>query len=143
MTTVALIAFTGAQSLDVAGPMDVFAEANRFLLTDEHYQLEIIGIDRSPLRCSNGVGLIADRHWSEVNEPIDLVLVAGGPGLVNQTFGEDFQQWLRAAASRARRFGSICSGAFRQGTGRSRQYECQKLCKNLRTGSEHPPGGIR
>jgi transcriptional regulator GlxA family with amidase domain len=112
MTTVALIAFTGAQSLDVAGPMDVFAEANRFLLPDEHYQLEIIGIDCSPLRCSNGVGLIADRHWSEVNEPIDLLLVAGGPGLVNQTFGEDFRQWLRTAASRARRFGSICSGAF-------------------------------
>jgi hypothetical protein len=52
MTTVALIAFAGAQSLDIAGPMDVFSEANRFLLPEAHYKLEVIGVEQGPLRCS-------------------------------------------------------------------------------------------
>jgi hypothetical protein len=36
MRTVALVAFSGVQSLDVSGPLDVFAKANRFLLPDAH-----------------------------------------------------------------------------------------------------------
>ncbi|WNC94886.1 hypothetical protein RI103_33815 [Paraburkholderia sp. FT54] len=52
MTTVALIAFAGVQSLDIAGPMDVFFEAHRFLLPEAHYKLEMIGVEQGPLRCS-------------------------------------------------------------------------------------------
>jgi hypothetical protein len=51
MRTVALVAFSGVQSLDVSGSLDVFAQANRFLLPDAHYRLEIEGLDHGPLRC--------------------------------------------------------------------------------------------
>jgi transcriptional regulator GlxA family with amidase domain len=112
MTTVALLAFSGAQSIDVAGPMDVFAEANRFLLPELHYKLEVLGIEHGPLRCSNGVTILADRHFSEAHDAYDLLLVAGGPELAHQEFNEDVYAWLRHAAARAQHFGSICSGAF-------------------------------
>ncbi|MFL9934543.1 GlxA family transcriptional regulator [Paraburkholderia sp. RL18-103-BIB-C] len=112
MTTVALIAFTGAQSLDIAGPMDVFSEANRFLLPEAHYKLEVIGVEQGPLRCSNGIVVSPDRHYSGVDDAYDLLLVAGGPELVRQEFSEDFNTWLRRSTSRARKYGSICSGAF-------------------------------
>ncbi|WP_223191226.1 GlxA family transcriptional regulator [Paraburkholderia panacisoli] len=112
MTNVALLAFSGAQSIDVAGPMDVFAEANRFLLPESHYKLEVLGIDHGPLRCSNGVTILADRHFSEAHDAYDLLLVAGGPELVHQEFDPDVYVWLRHAAARAQHFGSICSGAF-------------------------------
>jgi transcriptional regulator GlxA family with amidase domain len=112
MTNVALLAFSGAQSIDVAGPMDVFAEANRFLLPESHYKLEVLGIEHGPLRCSNGVTILADRHFSEAHEAYDLLLVAGGPELVHQEFDQDVYDWLRHAAARAQHFGSICSGAF-------------------------------
>jgi transcriptional regulator GlxA family with amidase domain len=112
MTTVALLAFAGAQSIDIAGPMDVFAEANRFLLPGSHFKFEVVGIGRGPLRCSNGVTILADRHFSEAHDTYDLLLVAGGPELVHREFDEDVYAWLRHAAARAQHFGSICSGAF-------------------------------
>jgi transcriptional regulator GlxA family with amidase domain len=112
MTTVALLAFSGAQSIDIAGPMDVFAEANRFLLPESHFKFEVVGIETGPLRCSNGVTILADRHFSEAHDAYDLLLVAGGPELVHREFEQDVYAWLRRAAARAQQFGSICSGAF-------------------------------
>jgi len=41
---VALRVVFGAQSLDISGPMDAFSEANRSLLPDEHYRLDVIGV---------------------------------------------------------------------------------------------------
>jgi transcriptional regulator GlxA family with amidase domain len=112
MRTVALLAFSGVQSLDVSGPLDVFSEANRFLLPEAQYRLEVVGLEHGPLRCSNGVRILADKHFSDTDDAYDLLLVAGGPGLVHREFSEDIYAWLRNASQKAQRFGSICSGAF-------------------------------
>jgi transcriptional regulator GlxA family with amidase domain len=93
MRNVAVVAFPGVQSLDVSGPLDVLAEANRFLLPDEHYRLEVVGLEHGPLRCSNGMTNFADRHFSEVQDGYDLLLVAGGPGLVHQEFADEIYAW--------------------------------------------------
>jgi transcriptional regulator GlxA family with amidase domain len=110
--TVALVAFSGVQSWDVCGPLDVFAEANRFLLADSHYQVEVVGLEHGPLRCSNGMTISVDRHFSDTHDAYDLLLVAGGPGLVCREFNDEIYAWLQRASRQARRFGSICSGAF-------------------------------
>ena len=110
--TVAIVVFPGVQALDVSGPMDVFAEANRFLAPEDHYRLDVIGVERGPMACSNGLTLSAHRHFSEASQVYDLLLVAGGPQLPFLDFGEAFDAWLREACGRARRFGSICNGAF-------------------------------
>lgn len=110
--TVAIVVFAGVQSLDVTGPMDVFCEANRFLDPQDHYRLEVIGIERGAMQCSNGLSLNAHRHYSEALEDHDLLLVAGGPQLPYTPFGAAFDAWLRDACGRAQRFGSICNGAF-------------------------------
>lgn len=110
--TVAILIFPGVQSLDVTGPMDVFCEANRFLPSQDHYQLEVIGFGHGSMAASNGLALQAHRHYSEALEPYDLLLVAGGPQLPFEDFGAEFDDWLRGASARAQRFGSICNGAF-------------------------------
>ncbi|CAI8890004.1 GlxA family transcriptional regulator [Pseudomonas sp. IT-P294] len=110
--TVAIVVFAGVQSLDVTGPMDVFSEANRFLEPQDHYRLEVIGVEHGLMPCSNGLSLIAHRHFSEALEAYDLLLVAGGPQLPFMDFGVAFDAWLRDACGSARRFGSICNGAF-------------------------------
>jgi transcriptional regulator GlxA family with amidase domain len=112
MRTVALVAFSGVQSRDVSGPLDVFAEANRFLLADSHYRLEVVGLEHGPLRCSNGMTIYADKHFSDAHDAYDLLLVAGGPGLVRREFTDEIYAWLKCASQKARRLGSICSGAF-------------------------------
>lgn len=110
--TVSLLIFPGVQSLDVSGPMDVFAEANRFLLPENHYRMEVVGAEPGLMECSNGLRVQAHRHFSDAAEPADLLLVAGGPVLLHKNFGDDLHAWLRRAARRARRFGSICNGAL-------------------------------
>ncbi|MFL9936969.1 DJ-1/PfpI family protein [Paraburkholderia sp. RL18-103-BIB-C] len=112
MRTVALVAFPGVQSRDVCGPLDVFAEANRFLLADSHYRVEVVGLEHGPLRCSNGMTISPDRHFSNTHDAYDLLLVAGGPGLARREFTDEIYAWLKRASRQARRFGSICSGAF-------------------------------
>jgi len=110
--TVAILIFPGVQSLDVTGPMDVFCEANRFLPPEDHYQLEVLGLEHGSMACSNGLSLQAHRHFSEALQPYDLLLMAGGPQLPFLDFGRVFDDWLREASVRAKRFGSICNGAF-------------------------------
>ena len=110
--TVAIVVFSGVQSLDVTGPMDVFSEANRFLPQEDHYRLDVIGVERGMMPCSNGLSLNAHRHFSEALEAYDLLLVAGGPQLPFMNFSPTFDAWLRDACARAKRFGSICNGAF-------------------------------
>jgi transcriptional regulator GlxA family with amidase domain len=112
MTSVGIVVFPGAQSLDISGPMDVFAEANRFLLPGEHFSMEIIGMNREPIRCSNGMQILVDRILTEAVDAYDILLIAGGPDLPNTTFGEEVYSWLRLAAAKAQCHGSICSGAF-------------------------------
>lgn len=112
MKTVAIVVFPGVQSLDVSGPLDVFAEANRFLLPAQHYQLELIGLTRGTVPCSNGMALLPQRHYADVADPPDLLLVAGGPALPGQREPDDALAWLRAMCLRAPRYGSICNGTF-------------------------------
>ncbi|MEK6418383.1 MAG: DJ-1/PfpI family protein [Burkholderia gladioli] len=112
MLSVALLVFPGVQALDLFGPSDVFAEANRFLLPDAQYRLETISTERGVLRCSNGLRIQPDRYFADVTDEHDLLLVMGGPSLVQAALDESVHAWLRAASRRARRFGSICNGAL-------------------------------
>jgi len=82
------------------------------LAPQDHYRLQVIGVERGTMACSNGLSVTAHRHFSEALGACDLLLVAGGPQLPFMDFGSAFDGWLREACARARRFGSICNGAF-------------------------------
>jgi transcriptional regulator GlxA family with amidase domain len=110
--SVAIIVVPGVQALDVAGPLDVFSEANRFIGPGRKYDLEILGAVPGVITCSNGMPLAPARHYSEASEAFDLVLAAGGPALPQRAPDAALSTWLRSAAERAGRYGSICNGAF-------------------------------
>ncbi|USX24853.1 GlxA family transcriptional regulator [Oxalobacteraceae bacterium OTU3CINTB1] len=119
MRTLALIIFPGVQSLDVSGPMDVFAEANAFVAPEDGYRLVTVGTAPEPIRASNGQKLGADYTLGDAGLDIsdwDTVLVAGGPQLAHAPdHAPDhapLSEWLRAAAETVPRYGSICTGAF-------------------------------
>lgn len=112
MKTLALVLFPGVQSLDVSGPMDVFAEANAFLPPQQHYRLITIGTTSSPIRASNGQLLGADLTLDTAGTDYDIVLVAGGPQLWQQQDNPQLSAWLRTVAQTVPRHGSICTGAY-------------------------------
>jgi transcriptional regulator GlxA family with amidase domain len=111
MKTVAMVLFPDFLLLDMAGPLEVFSVANRYLKPDAHYRLITLGTEPGPLRASNGVLVHADRTIDDDAEHYDLLLVPGGPGAYNQRFPSLFA-WLKGAAQRVDYYGSICTGAF-------------------------------
>jgi len=110
--TVAIVIHEGVQALDVAGPVDVFAEANGFLPAGDGYQTFLIAASCKPLRASNGMQMIADRSFDEAAEDYEVVLAAGGPALPDAAPDDQLSAWLIAASERAHLYGSICTGAF-------------------------------
>ncbi|HTM83220.1 GlxA family transcriptional regulator [Asticcacaulis sp.] len=110
--TIVIVAFSGVQLLDVSGPLDVFAEANAQAGYDA-YQLLIAAPRSGPIRSSSGARLLPDMVMEGgVNYPIDTLLIAGCPNAPQMPASETVTAWLRRQAPLARRFGSVCSGAF-------------------------------
>ena len=108
---VAILALPGVQLLDVAGPLDVFAQAN-LESGSSSYLCRVIGLKSGPVQSSSGARLYADGVVNEQPERYDTVLVAGAPHISNLKPDPITQAWIRGAAKRARRFGSVCTGAF-------------------------------
>ncbi|SDZ59234.1 GlxA family transcriptional regulator [Pseudomonas sp. NFIX28] len=111
MKTVAMVLFPDFLLLDMAGPMEVFSIANRYLPPDAHYRLSTIGTEHGALRASNGVSVQADVHLDQACERYDLLLVPGGPGAYNEKY-PSLLDWLPGAVERSAVYGSICTGAF-------------------------------
>jgi transcriptional regulator GlxA family with amidase domain len=109
---VAIVIFDGVQALDVAGPLDVFAEANTILTEQEKYEVTLVGPRGGTVTCSNGMGLSVPYSYADLDTQWDLLLIAGGPQLPDVQPSDDFLTWLRNQARDATRFGSVCNGAF-------------------------------
>jgi transcriptional regulator GlxA family with amidase domain len=109
---VAIVIFDGVQALDVAGPLDVFAEANTILSAEQKYEVTLIGPRAGAVTCSNGMQLSVPFGYADLDTQWDLLLVAGGPQLPDAHPSSDFLTWLQNQARDAKRFGSVCNGAF-------------------------------
>lgn len=110
--SVGILAMPGVQLLDVAGPLDVFAEANA-QVARSFYRPLVIGLSQAPISSSSGAKLIPDFAIGKPpEEVIHTLLVAGAPHAADFRPAPSLVQWLTDRARRARRYGSICSGAF-------------------------------
>lgn len=95
MKTVAMVLFPDFLLLDMAGPMEVFSIANRYLEPKDHYQLSTIGTEHGPLRASNGVKVQADLHIDQARGSYDLLLVPGGRGPITKSTSLCSTGWRR------------------------------------------------
>ncbi|HTD02309.1 MULTISPECIES: GlxA family transcriptional regulator [Oxalobacteraceae] len=115
MHTLAIAIFPGVQALDVAGPVDVFAEANSFVAPGDGYAITLVSAAEGVVRASNGMRMLADTTFAEANARYDTALVAGGPALPSESPDARLTAWLTNVAARCERYGSICTGAFALG----------------------------
>lgn len=111
MKNVAMVLFPDFLLLDMAGPLEVFSIANRYLKPEDHYQLTTLGALPGAVRASNGVTVQPDRPIAADDGGWDLLLVPGGPGAYNEIC-PPLSLWLQDVARRARHYGSICTGSF-------------------------------
>ncbi|MFI9246634.1 GlxA family transcriptional regulator [Streptomyces sp. NPDC053086] len=104
--TVLLTVFDGLQSLDVTGPMEVFAGAE--LVIPGSYRIRTASVDGGPVRTSSGLTLVPDGSLAEAADPHTL-LVPGGEGTRDPD--PRLVEWLRVRGPRATRLVSVCTGA--------------------------------
>ncbi len=111
-----MLAYPGAQLLDVAGPLQMFAAVND-VLGRQAYRIEIAAPEAGPFATSSGVSLVADLSLTEVTPQrlarTGTLMVAGGdPGVREQLASGAITDIVRRAAGRVPRLASVCSGAF-------------------------------
>jgi len=106
-----LVAFPDVQPLDFAGPVEVFAGAAR--LVPDAYSVEVVAPSLDPIPTRSGAySVVPARSLASCRGPIDTLLVAGGSGSRAAAADPAVLDWLRRAARRSRRVGSVCTGAF-------------------------------
>lgn len=109
---VSLVVLDGVQALDVAGPLDVFSEANQFLEKEDRYEVTLVGARPDTVTCSSGMEIKVHCDFRNFTGESDLLLVAGGPRFPEYQPEPAFVEWLRVQARGAVRFGAVCNGVF-------------------------------
>ncbi|MCO6057365.1 DJ-1/PfpI family protein [Pseudomonas sp. MOB-449] len=113
---IACLAFADVMSLDVTGPLQVFASANierQRQGLPPSYALHLLGPEAGPVKTSAGFALVAEHAWHEVDTAtLDTLLIPGGMEMDRLCQDTALLDWLRRAEPQVRRLGSICSGAL-------------------------------
>jgi transcriptional regulator GlxA family with amidase domain len=104
--TIAILVFPDFQLLDAAGPIAAFEAGGR---EGEPYRIRVVARQAGPVTSSSGARLVAE-GFSDA--PLDTLIVAGGWGTRAESQVGETLDFIRAAAQRARRVASVCSGAF-------------------------------
>jgi len=110
---VAMLIYPGVTPLDVTGPLQVFDLANR-LRKQTLYDIATVAPTPGPVPTTLGFDFLPTCAMTALPLPVDTLLVSGGSGSQCMV-RPDMLEWLRNNRQQARRFGSICTGAFALG----------------------------
>jgi transcriptional regulator GlxA family with amidase domain len=106
--TVVFVVFDGVKMLDVSGPAEVFAEANRF---GARYELTYASSGETSVVTSAGTRLAVDAQLDDIANA-DTVIVTGGDNLVEAPIPAELIAAVGRMRNRVQRMVSICTGSF-------------------------------
>lgn len=105
---IAFVGYDNVTTLDLFGPLEVFATAND-VLGSKVYQLSTVCASGKQFHGESGVRVAADVAFRDA-PPFDTILVPGGAGLRDPRFGDAVVAFLKARARSTRRIVSVCTG---------------------------------
>ncbi|MEU3183272.1 GlxA family transcriptional regulator [Streptomyces sp. NPDC006923] len=108
--SVLVVLFDELQSLDVTGPVEVFAGAARQAGDPDAYRIRTASLDGGPVRTTSGLTIVPDIALTDAPPAPHTLLVPGGAG--TRAPDPRLVDWLRACAPAAGRLVSICTGAL-------------------------------
>ncbi len=111
---IVILAFPDLQPIDAVGPFEVFAGANRVAAASGRsvqYRITLASTDGQPVRSESGLGLCTE-PLPPHDEPIDTLVLPGGGGTRQGRYDASLTAYIKAAAPRARRVATVCTGAF-------------------------------
>ena len=109
---IVLVAFDGAEAVDIAGPASVFSKAER--LHPGTYRLHIASPSGGSVHTNAGISIAGTCKLQQLPDAIDTLIVVGGDEapLRAAIAEQGMSAWLSQIAPRVRRMASVCTGAF-------------------------------
>jgi transcriptional regulator GlxA family with amidase domain len=107
--TVLILAFAGAQIIDIAGPAQVLTTANEEGAIPS-YDVQLAAFEAGPVVTASGFAMLAGLI-PPVGE-IDTIVIPGGPGVHDIRKDPAVRDALSDLSQRARRICTVCTGAF-------------------------------
>ncbi|MFI6662910.1 GlxA family transcriptional regulator [Streptomyces sp. NPDC050523] len=105
---IAILVYDGVKMLDVAGPADVFGEANQL---GADYRIALLSATGADVASSIGVRIAVDGSPASQPDP-DTFVIPGGAIYPRTPVARDLVEATRGLAARSGRVASVCSGAF-------------------------------
>jgi transcriptional regulator GlxA family with amidase domain len=119
--TVGILLFPDVEVLDFAGPFEVFSRtrlvpglASRRSEESAPFEVWTVARTAEPVTATGGL-VVTPRHGFADAPPIDLLVIPGGLGtrpLVAKAAHSEILDFIRTAASRARKVTGVCTGAL-------------------------------
>lgn len=115
---IVFVIMPGALLLDLAGPLDVFTTAHALLqptgasLQPGYEVLVAAPGQTKQVRSNLGLEITCPVCVTDIEQPIDTLLLVGFSPTHPAEMHEPFYAWLRQVEPRVRRIGSVCVGAF-------------------------------
>jgi transcriptional regulator GlxA family with amidase domain len=108
-----LVGYRDADGLDLFGPAEVFAEANR-RLGDPVYDVVVSAIGGGSVTLTSGVSVTTADLTTIRPQANDIVIVSGGEDEATDAAAANraLLGWLARASRTVSRMGSVCDGAF-------------------------------
>lgn len=98
--------------LDIAGPCDVFAAADKILDGKGGYEILLASpVNTKKIPTKSGVELHCPVTVTNITQPVDTVII-GGFSMPLLEKGERFFQWLKGIYPKVNRICSVCVGAY-------------------------------
>lgn len=103
---VVFLVYDGVQSLDLTGPLEVFAQR------EHDYACEVVSVGGEPVRTTSGLRIQVDAAAAAVTGDVGTLVVVGGPRIADVVGDRGIVGWIREVAPRCGRVASVCSGSF-------------------------------
>lgn len=104
--------------LTTVGPLEVFAKAiDQFDIVkngaDFQYQTHVVSMEQGKqISTLTGLPILSEGSYTEIDYPIDTLMVTGLARYLDTTQKDKMIEWLREQSTNIRRICSVCSGAF-------------------------------
>lgn len=112
---VVIVAFDGVQSLDIAGPAEVFALASALAIRDHDdagYDVAIVSPSGGAVASESAVSLVTEPIDSLAPGVIDTLVIPGGFSVLHHRTDGVFIACLQELIERCGRLVTICSGTY-------------------------------
>jgi len=114
--SIGIVAFPGAEVLDITGPYEVFAFANMILQKEgvspeAAYTIAVLAEQPGPVMTMTGLQIIADKSFSQIDKSLDTLLIPGGDPKVLLA-NTQVVALIHDMEPKVRRLVSVCTGAF-------------------------------